>query len=291
MNTKLALTLAALGCLTPAHGALLFYEGFDYVDSVAGSSYPNGTNLNTLGTGWSSDTATQPQVQADGSPGSVAWNGTFTGGGYVTTGNILQEGAQDSQIVISQTLSSTVTSTFTAGTVTWLSFLHYNTANETWGLAIGDDKLTTAGLAASGQAVGLGGVYNTGQFASAWDADAAITKTVSANVAQTGRPRLTIAKIEWSDTGDDTISVMTWIEGTIPGSVSETDFNNAGLLKTLSANLSQDSFTTLSFSGVDTAIDEIRIASDFANVIGVPEPSAALLGGLGLLALLRRRRN
>jgi len=53
-------------------------------------------------------------------------------------------------------------------------------------------------------------------------------------------------------------------------SVSVSDFNRVGFL--LGGNLN-----------VDTV--------QFNNITVVPEPSAALLGGLGLLALLRRRRN
>ena len=39
--------------------------------------------------------------------------------------------------------------------------------------------------------------------------------------------------------------------------------------------------------------DEIRLGTDFAEVIGatpVPEPSTTLLGGLGLFSFLLRRR-
>ena len=37
-------------------------------------------------------------------------------------------------------------------------------------------------------------------------------------------------------------------------------------------------------------IDEIRLGQTWLDVTSIPEPSTALLGGLGLLALLRRRR-
>jgi len=37
-------------------------------------------------------------------------------------------------------------------------------------------------------------------------------------------------------------------------------------------------------------IDEIRVATTFNEVINVPEPSVALLGAIGFLALPRRRR-
>lgn len=46
--------------------------------------------------------------------------------------------------------------------------------------------------------------------------------------------------------------------------------------------------TSGGFNAVTGNFDEIRVGSSFASVI--PEPSTALLGGLGLLALLRRRR-
>jgi hypothetical protein len=41
----------------------------------------------------------------------------------------------------------------------------------------------------------------------------------------------------------------------------------------------------------EARFDELRIGTTFADAIGaIPEPSAALLGGLGMLCLLRRRR-
>lgn len=39
-----------------------------------------------------------------------------------------------------------------------------------------------------------------------------------------------------------------------------------------------------------TTFDNIIFATEFADVVAVPEPSTALLGGLGALLLLRRRR-
>lgn len=38
-------------------------------------------------------------------------------------------------------------------------------------------------------------------------------------------------------------------------------------------------------------IDEIRLATNLSEVIAIPEPRAPLLGGLGMLILLRRRRS
>lgn len=97
--------------------------------------------------------------------------------------------------------------------------------------------------------------------------------------------------------GNDTLNV--WVDP---------DVNAAGGPSGLpAANFSSttvdftDSITILGVAGSkgtdptasDVFIDAIRLSDTttaFADVTGVPEPSAALLGGLGLLALLRRRR-
>lgn len=42
---------------------------------------------------------------------------------------------------------------------------------------------------------------------------------------------------------------------------------------------------------VNVNYDEIRITTSLEEALGIPEPSAALLGGLGLLTILRRRRS
>jgi hypothetical protein len=66
-----------------------------------------------------------------------------------------------------------------------------------------------------------------------------------------------------------------------------------GTISGTSGNLGGASITSLGILGIDgtdvgATNDRMRLR-DF-SVTGVPEPSTALLGGLGLLALLRRRR-
>jgi hypothetical protein len=53
-----------------------------------------------------------------------------------------------------------------------------------------------------------------------------------------------------------------------------------------------DRISMAAFNGPATSWDEVRIGTsvDDIRLVVVPEPSAALLGGLGVLALLRRRR-
>lgn len=59
-------------------------------------------------------------------------------------------------------------------------------------------------------------------------------------------------------------------------------------------NMAFDRVALSSFVGLGSSTitgDELRMATTWQDVTTVPEPSAALLGGLGMLCLLRRRRN
>ena len=49
-------------------------------------------------------------------------------------------------------------------------------------------------------------------------------------------------------------------------------------------------WTSVAIASVDSALQETDDYIGYSSLAPVPEPSAALLGGLGLLALLRRRR-
>jgi hypothetical protein len=67
-------------------------------------------------------------------------------------------------------------------------------------------------------------------------------------------------------------------------------------LDQLGATLAADKFDTATFGGSgDTtdsyyAVDDMRYGASYLDVVPVPEPSTTLLGALGFLALLRRRR-
>lgn len=98
-------------------------------------------------------------------------------------------------------------------------------------------------------------------------------------------------------TGPDSLSL-------IGGSGTDTDFNSStapGVLSavtgpgTISVDLSNSIFTSSSTSGIFGPVSPT--AGTFSGNVTVeyeynlvPEPSSALLGGLGLLALMRRRR-
>jgi MYXO-CTERM domain-containing protein len=276
---KITLFIASLSFMTAAHGALLFYEGFDY---TAGDLDGQG--------GWSA--TSQMQVALNGTD-TDTYTGTYasvtTTGGYAfnTTG---------SGGLANVALGSSVTSTFTTGSVTWLSFIDIrgtNGANAKGAFAIGAAALTGTSMtnpSMVGDGIGLAAHDNNADEAAYWS-DSGVNVGGTDIPGGTGRDRFNIAKITWSDGGNDTIEWAFFDAGT---TISLANFDAASK-STVSADLDQSTFDTLSLGSNFMHFDEIRIASDFTSAVTgtvvVPEPSAALLGGLGLLALLRRRRN
>ncbi len=110
-----------------------------------------------------------------------------------------------------------------------------------------------------------------------------------------GIPNINIAKIVWSDVGPDVISFARFFEA--DGELTEAKFNAAAFSSAswaIQPNLDQTQFDTLSFTGGRFFLDELRVATDFGNVVSgttvVPEPSGLALLTLGSLGLLRRRR-
>jgi len=91
-------------------------------------------------------------------------------------------------------------------------------------------------------------------------------------------------KIEWAPNGSDDIFTLFQ---------SDTDNSEGSFtqISSVSVDVDESLFTTLHVSGQQiSSIDEIRFGDSLASIGVIPEPSAALLGGLGTMLLLRRRR-
>lgn len=95
---------------------------------------------------------------------------------------------------------------------------------------------------------------------------------------------LLVVKFDLSSaTNSDGVTV--WLNPTL-GGVGDP----SGGLSVTGVNLVWNSLMLSDYDGNSATWDEIRWGTDF-NSVTVPEPSAALLGGLGVLAFRRRRRS
>lgn len=265
-----------------AQAELVFYEGFNY---AAGDLDGNG--------GWSA--TSQMQVALNGTT-TDTYTGTYasvtTTGGYAfnTTGN----GG-----VANVALGSSVTSTFTDGSVTWLSVIDIrgtNGANAKGAFAIGAAALSGNNFylndtTLAGDGIGMATYNNNSDEAVYWTDLGGITNSSTDIPGGTGRDRFNVAKITWSDAGNDTIE---WAFFDAGATITEANFNAAGK-SSISADLDQSSFDTLSLGSSFMHFDEIRIATTFDSVVSgtevVPEPASLAmgLGGLTLIAARRRR--
>ncbi|WP_396259595.1 Ig-like domain-containing protein [Haloferula sp. A504] len=236
--------------------AILFHEPFDYAA---------GSNLSGQG-GWSGGSNTSgafPEVH-DGT-GAESWDGSFTG--VTQSGNFVGESKTPNpdadHVYAGKALDPSVTATFTDGAVTWLGFIAFEKTQ----VAIGAGALNNRGESAGGQAIGAGGLFNNNSVrAHYWDdedSNGSFEDHPSLTTLGSANPAFVMARIVWSDTGDDTITVARFSSGS---AISEAEFNAASQ-STISADLDQSLFDTVSFAGSNEYVDEIRIATTFDEAV------------------------
>ena len=110
--------------------------------------------------------------------------------------------------------------------------------------------------------------------------------TVAApSVSTDGRWRTSAwrAAMRWAAIASDSVTV--WLNPTLGGVGDPT-----GGLSVSGVDLVWNTLMFSDYDGNSAAWDEMRWGTDFNSVTTVPEPASALLGSLGVLALLRRRR-
>ncbi|GAG17425.1 unnamed protein product, partial [marine sediment metagenome] len=215
----------------------------------------------------------QMTVRANGAPVNQGWTGIPAG--FPQSGGFLEGEYRDdnSGHIL---LDSSVTSTFVDGAVTWMSYVAGiafpgGVTHHKPNLAIGQGELLdNRARDCNGQAIGAGNRFNSYNNARAvyWIPDPAAEDHHYSDASAGGflPQQLIIAKIEWSDTGNDTVSVAVFDIASGYTALTEADFD-ADTQSTISADLDQSTFDTLSFHGTRANFDEFRIATTFEDVV------------------------
>lgn len=201
---------------------------------------------------------------ASGTPGWGA-NSWFGGDGNVNVTTGVVNGDGNARHGLTQTFAATVGAT---GTI-WLSFDWGHNSENTTGTYGG---LTFIG---AGERALIGNTWN----ASTW----AVTNG-GANTAPTSIGMKTaVAKLTLGAGATGTIDL--WVGAT----GSPVDVSGAAMVTGTGLELGDVNLIRIMGNNAQT-FDNLVIATTMLDVDAIPEPSAALLGGLGMLALLRRRR-
>lgn len=285
-----SLLAVALSSIPSLEGAALIYEPFDQASgsgSVALGGKAGGTGLSgnwsvnqTVNVVETTTLSYGNLAQSGGQASATAGNGTDA---FVTTTGILfDNGLLDN------------------GATLWFSTMFLKTGNggatnEKGGFAFGTDPLDAAfngtNMTNSGNGLGFAPIA-TGLNVATWSGGGNVS-TGSGEAYTLGSSVFVVGKIVWGATSGDveTITIYT-------PDPSDLTTLGTGFTKTM-AGVDQTAFDTISFTtrgaGVasDTiTYDEIRFGATYADVspAAVPEPSSAILGALGFLALIHRRR-
>ncbi len=228
---------------------------------------------------------------------NLTYGSLSTSGGSVTTAG----GWGTSSIAIN-TATPGYSALLADGGEMWFSMLVNpgTQGDQRFGFSIGNGALDSGNGVNTSQAIGFGWTPQELFYSKIWDDDAptawggnnlqgapgpngSVTVNQSANALNT--TYFVVGHVQWGATSTDNDTVTLYLPGTnlALGDAMATDFNVIA---------DQSGFDTISTQilRTDAFYDEIRIGATAADVGVIPEPSTALLGGLGFLALLRRRR-
>ena len=293
MRRFLSCTALLLGTHSAVQGALVAYEPFDYSAGALGSA-SGGTGF---AGNWSSNGTTNV-VAAD-----LTYGDLDTAGGRI--GNL--SGGQN-RFGASRTIDLSTPGLLADGEELWFSLMMGydsggNRTNSRLTFVLGTESMSGANFAyyfptagATGLGVTLGRFGSNGRIVATQVRDSTFGASgFGGNVYGTGQTttvvpdsngslnvdyRLVVGRITWG-ASTDTIDIF----------LPDTNLNLGSVHSTLTVDVDQSGYDTISFARGDKMVmDEIRFGATSADVLPVPEPGVALLGGLGVLAMLRRRR-
>lgn len=283
INSILALLAAGAIGSGNAKAALAIYEPFADADASLAGNSNSAPGFGLSGT-W---TAT---ASWDVISGSSSW------GSLGTAGNRQQSDSGGAASIPIPVATLSTPGLLNDGATLWFSLI-YTTAptvsgNPDAGFALATNSMGSTNNVPISGGEGIGFTIKTGVMsASTWVGGSVVRATTAAASEPVvgSTTYFVVGEIIWGADGAtaDTINLYR------PG----TNLALGAVVATTSAVVNQAAFDTLTFANKGDAgafpitIDEIRFGTSYLDVSpAIPEPSAALLGGLGALMLLRRRR-
>ncbi len=311
MKSKKLLPLAALAGLalaTSASGALLVYEGFDYTPASStndpGSNQGTSSNIILTGNGGTTEVGLSGTWAnaANDAHNMYLVEGSLAFGDLQTSGNHIRYRNNSNNDRYHRGITATLDGTVGGTGEIWFSFLanrlqnNFDAGRE--GVAITNgvvsaaqfDNINASGLHGFGIAATAGSPTGTAYTAWGWNGISAVSGTSSLTVPVNGsQTNLLVGQIEYG-AGTGGLDIFTFYNyelnngSVIGGTLDE--------ITSIEVDVDESLLDTLNVTRqVNTAYDEIRIGTTLDSVIvAIPEPTTALLGGLSMLLLLRRRR-
>ncbi len=307
-HTCFAIAGLALAAGT-AHGALLVYEGFDYTNVNDPLGGKGGTSEVGLTGTWADASSNANDMYLKS--GSLQFGDIATSGNHI--GYLSNADSDRYNRQFTSAVTTTIGNTGAANGSLYFSFLFEKLQNnfgaDREGLAIMNGILPAARFdgsnnpGASGRhGIAVAAVGGSGLQAVIYDGTAG-TRTVSGgsipiSVVNGGSNTSTsnvavnfiVGEILFGQGAGGTHQFNLYYAPTT--SIDFEDLSEYTLAASIDGDFDESLLNTLNLTRqVNVNYDEVRIGTTFDSVISmIPEPSTALLGSLGMLFLLRRRR-
>ena len=283
----LSLSSLLLASASSLSAAAIIYEPFGQTaGSISGKA--GGTGLNNWAVVSTASTVATTPTLAYGELASSDGQLSIPNGGGITAYVTTTAALTDNNLLID-------------GATLWFSFVYSKAAgggsNERSGFAFGTDHLvsnSTTGAFMSNSGNGLG-VFTKDKtiLPMTWNGGGSGVTAAGTSFTNFNDTVYVVGRIVWGATAGDLETLTIWSPNEASPPVDAAALG-AGFSKTMAA-VDQTAFDTISMqqrnSGGAIIYDEIRFGATFQDVVvTVPEPSSALLGAFGFLALLRRRK-
>lgn len=299
----LTMGLLALGGVQAAQADLLVYEGFQYGPAAATRTgaallqgQPTGSvgEVDAIGLGGTYNDLNGPGANTD----LFMYDQSLSFIDLPTAGNSVRSDTNNN----SDRFERSITADLDAGPELWFSFLANKLQNNfsaaEGGIVIGNQVVNNSRVLEDSGSTGLQGfgiaptTSGNNWTAYAWNGssqfDSGGVYTVPVDGTQTN---LLIGHVSFGTGtgGTDEYSVYYYDTAAVSVIADISNLNQIG--STIEVNVDETTLDTLSLTRqVNTAYDEIRIATSFEEVIGIPEPASLILIGIGSTMILARRR-